>query len=385
MAAEFHAHGNSRYVADAEHFEEFLARSRDDAEGRHLPGTVPMSRFWLVEAGRIVGSSRLRHVLTPELEHEGGHIGYDIRPSARRQGLGTSILRLTLERAAARGLSRVKVTCDADNIGSIRVIENNGGVLAGEVPSLQRGTPIRQYWIELGGIKRGGIKRGSIQLGSAAPAPTIRAILFDADGVIQRSSSEAFGVQLERLGVAAEHVDACLREIFEVERAALIGRADFAEVLVPVLEKWGAAGGAARLAAEWGCAIEVDATLLALVAQLRQQGWLCALATNQQHYRATYMTRAFAYDSAFDQCFFSYRLGAAKPDAAYFQAIVAALGCAPQQVLFIDDAEKNVAGARRAGLHAVQLVCSEKGAALAAIREILARFAIAVGGQPEQG
>jgi predicted acetyltransferase len=92
--------------------------------------------------------------LTPELEYEGGHIGYDIRPSARRRGFGTALLRLTLERAAALGICDVRLTCDADNIGSIRVIENNGGVLEGEVPSRERATLIRQYWIPLGGADR---------------------------------------------------------------------------------------------------------------------------------------------------------------------------------------------------------------------------------------
>jgi len=150
MAAEFDRDGNSRYMRDATDFAAFLARARDEAAGSHLAaGTVPMSRFWLVDDGRILGSSRLRPVLTPALEHEGGHIGYDVRPSARGKGHGTTLLRLTLERARALGLERALLTCDANNIGSVRVIENNGGVLGAEVPSLQRAVLIRQYWIDL--------------------------------------------------------------------------------------------------------------------------------------------------------------------------------------------------------------------------------------------
>jgi predicted acetyltransferase len=148
MAMEFKDQGNSRYVRDAEDFDGFLSRVRDESEGRGLsPGMVPVSRFLLVQGSQILGNSRLRHHLTPELEHEGGNIGYDIRPSARRRGFGTIVLRLTLERAAARGLDRVLITCDADNTGSVRVIENNGGVLADEVPCRDRPTLIRRYWI----------------------------------------------------------------------------------------------------------------------------------------------------------------------------------------------------------------------------------------------
>jgi predicted acetyltransferase len=149
MAVEFQAHGNPRYIRDAEDAG-FLSRVRDEAEGRSLsPGRVPCSQFWLVQDNRILGSSRLRHELTVELEHEGGHIGYVIRPSARGRGLGTILLRLTLERAAARGLDRVRITCDADNIASIRVVEKNGGVFHAEVRSRNRATLIRQYWIPL--------------------------------------------------------------------------------------------------------------------------------------------------------------------------------------------------------------------------------------------
>ena len=73
----------------------------------------------------------------------------------------------------------------------------------------------------------------------ARAAPAIRAILFDADGVIQHSTVASIGQQLQRLtGLGPDQVDPCMREIFQVERAALIGQADFADALAPVLEKW---------------------------------------------------------------------------------------------------------------------------------------------------
>jgi predicted acetyltransferase len=45
------------------------------------------------------------------------------------------------------GLQRVLVTCDDDNVGSIRTIEKNGGVLESLVAGLDGGTPTRRYWI----------------------------------------------------------------------------------------------------------------------------------------------------------------------------------------------------------------------------------------------
>lgn len=132
-------------------FRAYLAWEADLAAGRNLrPGYVPESIFWLVDPdGRFLGSSRLRHHLSPSLCRFGGHIGYDIGPTARGNGYGTTLLRLTLARARDRGLDRVLLTCDSDNIPSRRVIERNGGVLAEEQLFAQTGRLGRRYWIEL--------------------------------------------------------------------------------------------------------------------------------------------------------------------------------------------------------------------------------------------
>ncbi|WP_407543154.1 GNAT family N-acetyltransferase (plasmid) [Deinococcus radiomollis] len=120
--------------------------------GRDLPdGFVHSDYRWLVEGDRYLGRVSLRHTLNANLRVFGGHIGYEIRPSARRQGYGTLALRLTLPRAQALGLSQVLVTCDADNYGSCRVIEANSGQLEDEVQLDFYDRLIRRYWIMLPG------------------------------------------------------------------------------------------------------------------------------------------------------------------------------------------------------------------------------------------
>ncbi len=121
------------------------------SRGEYRPDLyVPQDTFWLsTPEGDLLGCSRLRHHLTPELEIEGGHIGYAVRPSARRQGCATHLLALTLEKARATGLARVLVTCDSDNAGSARTIEKNGGVLEDQRISPDSDKLIRRYWIGL--------------------------------------------------------------------------------------------------------------------------------------------------------------------------------------------------------------------------------------------
>ena len=124
---------------------------RERGIGLPSPEHVPSTFLFAFAGGRIVGRTAIRHRLTPHLERIGGHIGYVVVPEFRRRGYATAILRLSLQIARDRlGLDRVLVTCDDDNIGSIKAIENNGGILENIVtaPGLDR--PKRRYWFELG-------------------------------------------------------------------------------------------------------------------------------------------------------------------------------------------------------------------------------------------
>ncbi len=132
-------------------FREFLDFIETCARGEYKPEIyVPQSTFFLSDPqGRLLGITRLRHHLNAELEIEGGHIGYAVRPSARRQGCATRQLSLMLDQARGIGLTRVLVTCDDDNVGSARTIEKNGGVLEDRRVSPDSGKLIRRYWIAL--------------------------------------------------------------------------------------------------------------------------------------------------------------------------------------------------------------------------------------------
>lgn len=131
-------------------FDRVLAELRRYEPGHELPeGFVHSEALWLVEGDAYLGRASLRHTLNDHLREFGGHIGYEVRPSARRQGHGSTILRLTLERARALGLERVMISCDTDNLGSRGVIEGNGGVLEGEFVLDFHPKPIQRYWITL--------------------------------------------------------------------------------------------------------------------------------------------------------------------------------------------------------------------------------------------
>lgn len=126
----------------------YLERTEKAARGVDLPeGWVPNTTYWLIADGRFVGHANLRHELNDWLRERGGHIGYYIAPKERRKGYGSLILRLVLEKARERGLEKVLLTCDEDNLPSRKIIEAAGGVLE---DIIQVGDErIMRYWIPL--------------------------------------------------------------------------------------------------------------------------------------------------------------------------------------------------------------------------------------------
>ena len=150
MAREFEAAGEPGFEVALSDPEAFFSRIACFELGTDLPtDRVRQSQFWLFRADRLLGSSRLRHRLIPRLERDGGHIGYEIRPSERRLGFGSALLGLTLQEAKAIGLPRVLLTTEPTNLGSIRIIRNNGGVFTDTSVSPNTGRTMNRYWIEL--------------------------------------------------------------------------------------------------------------------------------------------------------------------------------------------------------------------------------------------
>jgi len=192
--------------------------------------------------------------------------------------------------------------------------------------------------------------------------PPVRAVLFDADGVIQRGAPKPEARLARALGFLPDDLDAFFRDVFEPEVPALTGEIDYREKLEPILARWGAPGRAGELLA-FLCDIESDPAMIALIAELRASGVVCGLATNQQPYRAESMARRLGYDDLFDHSFYSCHVGLKKPDERYFEHIARACEIAP-----------GVAAAERVGLQGAHFVHPWDGTGLAAMRKLLAAF-----------
>jgi predicted acetyltransferase len=124
-------------------------RLPDGSEVPRLPGYTR----WMWD-GAFLGAINMRwQPGTPELPPTAlGHVGYAVVAWRRREGLATRALGLLLEEIGPLGLPWITVTCDADNVGSIRVIEANGGVAMGSFvkPPAFGNAPGLRFRINLG-------------------------------------------------------------------------------------------------------------------------------------------------------------------------------------------------------------------------------------------
>lgn len=140
------------YYEEGMPFRRYLAVLVEQEHGVNLPSTnhVPSTFLFAFVGSRIVGRVSIRHSLNDFLHRVGGHIGYVVVPEFRRRGYATAILGQSLHIAREKcGVRRILVTCDDDNIGSIRTIEKNGGILENVITGPDRDKPKRRYWIEL--------------------------------------------------------------------------------------------------------------------------------------------------------------------------------------------------------------------------------------------
>ena len=113
---------------------------------------VPDTQYIFVRKsdGRVVGMLDIRDELNEECLKYYGHIGYSIRKSERKKGYATLQLKAALEVCKKKKLSRVLITCDRENVASVRTILANGGALENEIYDPNDNTMTQRYWIDLG-------------------------------------------------------------------------------------------------------------------------------------------------------------------------------------------------------------------------------------------
>lgn len=114
-----------------------------------LEGQVPASGLFAFHENKIIGLASVRHEINPDSHSVGGHIGYGVLPAHRNIGVGSDILKQSLAYCHQLGLSKVLITCDSENLASIKVILKNGGIREDIHRSNECSPNEMRFWIQL--------------------------------------------------------------------------------------------------------------------------------------------------------------------------------------------------------------------------------------------
>ena len=148
-------HNKWKPFVTKENFEEYLKHMTNIKEGIDNDGIKEIF-YWLIDDDKIVGSGSIR--LNPEIKEEikiyTGHVFYQIVPTYRNIGYGTLICNLLLKEMQKLGFKEAILTCYDTNIGSIKIIEKNGGQLIetvkGDGSPNSENVKTRRYKINIG-------------------------------------------------------------------------------------------------------------------------------------------------------------------------------------------------------------------------------------------
>lgn len=118
----------SELLDRTEDYADWLKAVTDNADAATVnPAWVVTDTFFAVnEAGDIVGIIDFRHTLNDFLR-DFGHCGYSVRPSERRKGYATEMLRQLLSYAKEAGFDSVQLSAERSNVPSVKTITKNGG------------------------------------------------------------------------------------------------------------------------------------------------------------------------------------------------------------------------------------------------------------------
>jgi putative hydrolase of the HAD superfamily len=178
----------------------------------------------------------------------------------------------------------------------------------------------------------------------------IKAILFDADGVLIINEKKFSEVLDEKCGISLDITSDFFKGKFA---ECLIGKADLREELQGLLHKWGWNGSVDDFMGLWfKTQHNINKALMDGVKKLRKNGMKCYLATNNEKYRTEYIINKMGFGRVFDGVFSSCNFGYSKHEPEFLKKVIDAVDLKPEEILLWDDDLVNVNAAKKLGLRA---------------------------------
>jgi len=180
-----------------------------------------------------------------------------------------------------------------------------------------------------------------------------KVVLFDADGVTF-NEGQLFSEILAKKGMitSLEKTTPFFKGPFQ---ECLVGKADLKEELIKVVADWGWKGTVDELIDFWfTVGNEINKGVASYITELKSNGINCYLVTNQEKYRGTLLKNMLTH--FFERAYISADIGYKKEDPQFFEHVYDSVKnevTDKQEILLIDDDEKNIAAARQFGIEAI--------------------------------
>jgi putative hydrolase of the HAD superfamily len=181
-------------------------------------------------------------------------------------------------------------------------------------------------------------------------ARKLSGVIFDADGVLQHAGP--FGTE-DWVWSAQQHRDFVTGFYRAAAPETLADVSAFTAACGKALAEAGWPHDAATYLNRWAEGNVIpDPAMLEDVKRLQAGGIACYLGSNQDAFWAAHVETTLGYGDLLDGLFISCRLGAAKPQPAFFEAMLAHIPFPREELIFFDDKAANVAAALACGLEA---------------------------------
>ena len=197
----------------------------------------------------------------------------------------------------------------------------------------------------------------------------IHAVVFDIGGVLEITPDLGVTQRWEaRLGLPAGGLDERMHDAWV---GGSIGTITEDEVHQAVRERLGLDERqlAAFMADLWREYLGTPNTELIEYARRLRPRYRTGIVSNSFVGAREREQSAYGFEDLVDEIVYSHEAGMSKPDPRIYALACARLGVRPEGTVFLDDAERCVAGARDAGLHAIRY--QDNAQAIAEIEKLL--------------
>jgi HAD superfamily hydrolase (TIGR01509 family) len=203
----------------------------------------------------------------------------------------------------------------------------------------------------------------------ASPRHSVDALLFDLGGVVYEIDfSRAFTVWARHGQCAATSIAAAFSHDIFYQRHER-GEIDAGQYFASLRVSLGLSMSDAAFIEGWNAIYGNEiAAMRPLLRRLKTSTRLYAFTNSNPTHQAVWATRYSGVLAVFDRVFTSSEMGQRKPEAGAFETISATIGVPLARMVFFDDTEEHVRGARAIGLRAVHVT------SVAAVETALCQF-----------